>query len=345
MGFQGRKRLFSVSLYMTDQIQSTAFVDGPGGGVVYWQLKKTRKLQVIVMKCCSFGSLNMDHMYRVHAFLSPGETRPAQSVSHVCGGKGLNQAIALASAGARVFQAGNVGDDADGQRLIAALTERGVDASLVRRLPGVDCGHAIIQVADNGENCILLFAGANFGVDEEQIEAALGHFEAGDLLVMQNEINLLPRIMRAAKARGLRIAFNPSPFNERVTPELITLSDILFVNEVEARQLIPEAADDDDAGRLLHAKWPHLLLVQTLGSRGAVAYDGDACLRQPAIPVQAVDTTGAGDTFTGFFLAAWTRGEPLQICLRQAAQAAALCVSRMGTSAAIPTLEEVQRMA
>ena len=106
--------------------------------------------------CLSFGSLNMDHVYRVPAFLTPGETLRSDSLTHVCGGKGLNQSIAAASAGLKVTMAGNVGDNAEGERLCAALTARGVDPSLVRHLPDTDCGHAIIQVADNGENAILL---------------------------------------------------------------------------------------------------------------------------------------------------------------------------------------------
>lgn len=294
------------------------------------------------MKCCCFGSLNMDHVYRVTAFLSPGETRAAQALAHVCGGKGLNQAIALAAAGAEVTMAGNVGDNAEGARLEAALRARGVDTRLLRRLPEVDCGHAVIQVADNGENCILLFGGANERVDAEQIAAVLKQFSAGDLLILQNEINLLPEIMRAARQRGLRIAFNPSPFNARITEELLRLADIVFVNEVEARQLVDGAASGEAAGALLHARYPHLLLVQTLGAQGALAWQGEAFERQAAFPVRAVDTTGAGDTFTGFFLAAHAAGRPLKECLRLAAKASALCVTRLGASAAIPTMAEVE---
>ena len=159
---------------------------------------------------------------------------------------------------------------------------------------------------------------------------------------MQNEINLLPEIMRAARQRGLRIAFNPSPFNARITEELLRLADIVFVNEVEARQLVDGAASGEAAGALLHARYPHLLLVQTLGAQGALAWQGEAFERQAAFPVRAVDTTGAGDTFTGFFLAAHAAGRPLKECLRLAAKASALCVTRLGASAAIPTMAEVE---
>ena len=291
--------------------------------------------------CLCFGSLNMDHMYRVPAFLSPGETLRSGSLTHVCGGKGLNQSIAAASAGLNVAMAGNVGDNAEGERLCATLTARGVDASLVRRLPDTDCGHAIIQVADNGENAILLFGGANERVDDEQIAAVMQELRPGDLVIMQNEINALPEIMKAAHACGAKIVFNPSPFNARVTENLIRSSDILFVNEVEAAQLVNNEAEGEAAGALLHARWPHLLLVETLGGDGAVAWLNDEVCHQPIFPVKAVDTTGAGDTFTGFFLGAWGRGMSLSDCLDLAARASALCVSRMGTSSAIPTLTEV----
>ena len=291
-------------------------------------------------RCLSIGSLNMDHVYRVPAFLTPGETLRSDSLTHVCGGKGLNQSIAAASAGLKVTMAGNVGDNAEGERLCAALTARGVDPSLVRHLPDTDCGHAIIQVADNGENAILLFGGANEQVDSKQISAVMQTLRPGDFIIMQNEINALSEIMEAAHAHGAKIVFNPSPFNARVTESLIASSDILFVNEVEAAQLVNNEAEGESAGALLHARWPHLLLVETLGSNGAVAWFGNEVCHQPIYPVKSVDTTGAGDTFTGFFLGAWARGMSLSDCLDLAARASAICVSRVGTSSAIPTLSE-----
>ena len=294
------------------------------------------------MKCCCFGSLNMDHIYRVAEFVQPGETRKVTALNHVCGGKGLNQSLALAAGGAQVLPAGNVGDNADGDHLAAALAARGLDTGLVRRLPDCECGHGIIQVTDRGENCILYYAGANERVDARQIDEVLSYLDPGDLLVLQNEINDPLTLVRAAKARGRRVALNPSPCNALITPALLSLVDILFVNEVEARQLAGPADADEAAGAALHARYPGALLVQTLGARGAVAFQGDAVYQQPAFPVQAVDTTAAGDTFTGFFLSAWMAGGDLPACLRLAARAAALCVTRLGASVSIPSLAEVQ---
>ena len=293
-----------------------------------------------IPRCLSFGSLNMDHIYRVPAFLTPGETLRSDSLTHVCGGKGLNQSIAAASAGLKVTMAGNVGDNAEGDRLCTTLIAHGVDSSMVRRLPDTDCGHAIIQVADNGENAILLFGGANEQVDTNQISAVMQALHPGDLVILQNEINALSEIMEAAHACGAKIVFNPSPFNARITDNLIASSDILFVNEVEAAQLVNNEAEGETAGTLLHTRWPHLLLVETLGGNGAVAWLGNEVCRQSIYPVKAVDTTGAGDTFTGFFLGAWARGMSLSDSLDLASRASALCVSRMGTSSAIPTLAE-----
>lgn len=293
-----------------------------------------------IPRCLCFGSLNMDHVYRVPAFLTPGETLRSDNLTHVCGGKGLNQAIAAASAGLSVIMAGNVGDNAEGKRLCAALTARGIDASFVRHLPDTDCGHAIIQVADSGENAILLFGGANEQVDAKQISKVICNLHPGDLVILQNEVNSLSEIMAAARAQGAKIAFNPSPFNERVTEELIESSDILFVNEVEASQLVHGEAEGENAGALLHARWPHLLLVETLGANGAIAWRNEEVFRQAIYPVKVVDTTGAGDTFTGFFLAAYAKNMALSACLDLAARASALCVSRMGTSSAIPSLAE-----
>ena len=292
----------------------------------------------MTMKICSFGSLNLDHIYRVGEIVRPAETISSLGTQDVCGGKGLNQSVAMARAGAKVWHAGNVGQDEAGQVLEAALRAEQIDTSLIRRLP-VPSGHAIIQINAQGENAIIVFGGANQQVTQEQIDAVFAQFEPGDLLVLQNEVNCLPEIIRAAHARGMKIALNPSPITAALAQIPVELCDILFVNEIEAGQL----CDTEKASlEQLAARFPHAMLVYTMGSRGASVYVDGKTYHQDAIRVKAVDTTGAGDTFTGYFLAAIGEGMGIEEALLLATKAAAIGVTRPGASVSIPARAEVE---
>ncbi len=292
------------------------------------------------MKVLSFGSLNMDYVYRVKDFVRPGETISCQSRVCVCGGKGLNQSIAMARCGAQVSHAGNVGRGEDGEALVTALCESGVDTSLVRRL-GAPGGHTVIQLSDSGENSILLFGGTNLMVDETQVEEALNSFGPGDLLVSQNEISMLPRIMQKAHDKGMTIAFNPSPITKDIFELPLHLADILFVNEIEAQALAMKG-EGEDVVTALSKRYPKAMIVETLGRQGALVFKDGQIFRQSSFPVKAVDTTGAGDTFMGYFLGALLEGKDIPVCMALAAKAAALCVSRLGASVAIPVRREVE---
>lgn len=290
------------------------------------------------MKICSFGSLNLDHVYRVKDFVRPGETISARSQQDVCGGKGLNQSIAMARAGAQVYQAGNIGTDEAGEKLRAALEQAGVQTDFLRALP-MPSGHTIIQVSDAGENAIICFGGANQAVDAQQAERVLSHFAPGDLLVLQNEINHLEGILHCARDRGLKIAMNPSPITEGLEKLPLEICDILFVNELEAAYL---CGREEGSLSALAQRFPRAMLVFTQGSRGAQVWHAGRVYTQKAYRVQTVDTTGAGDTFTGYFLAALSEGQDIPACMRLAARAAAIGVSRPGASVSIPTREEVE---
>lgn len=291
------------------------------------------------MRILNFGSMNLDYVYRVPHFVAPGETMAAVDQTVNPGGKGLNQSIALARAGAPVCHAGCVGTG--GEPLVRLLAENEVDTSFLRP---VDCfqGNAVIQVNDSGENCILLFGGSNRAVTQAQIDETLAHFSAGDYLVLQNEISGLEHLVRTAAARGMRIVLNPSPFEEALRALDYNAIAWLLVNEVEARQITGET-QPEAVWAALHAKYPALCVVLTLGGAGAVCYTPQQTVRQPIFPVQAVDTTAAGDTFTGFFLGALVQGRPLAECMRRAAMASAIGVSRAGASCSIPTADEVDR--
>lgn len=289
------------------------------------------------MRVLNFGSLNLDYVYRVPHFVAPGETLAAAGQTVNLGGKGFNQSIALARAGAPVFHAGCVGYE--GQPLVDFLKESGADVTFVRRVDRPQ-GRAVIQVTDTGENCILLFGGSNEAVTERQADGALAQFGAGDWLVLQNEIPCVGYLVRQAAARGMQILLNPSPFGGELRALDYGPVTWLAVNEVEAEQLTGKRRPEE-AWAALHAAWPRLKLLLTLGSAGSVCFTPGGACRQPAFPARAVDTTGAGDTFTGFFLAGLAAGLPLAACMRRAAMAAAISVSRPGAAGSIPSGAEV----
>ena len=291
------------------------------------------------MKILNFGSLNLDYVYQVEHFVQPGETLSAVSQTVNPGGKGLNQSIALAKAGAETYHAGCLG--VGGEGLKALLLENGVNTDYLYPVDALQ-GNAVIQVDDSGQNCILLFGGSNQCVTEEQVEETLKAFGAGDWLLLQNEINNLPLIVNRAYERGMKIALNPSPFNEKLNAVDFSKLSWLLVNEVEAEQF-SGSRDPEEVWHTLHEKYPKLNLLVTLGSEGSMAFTEAESVKQTAMKVKAVDTTAAGDTFTGFFIAGLTEGKPLRECMRRATAASAIAVTRAGAAPSIPTREEVER--
>ena len=289
------------------------------------------------MRVLVFGSLNIDHVYQVPHFLRPGETMDSTAYSRNAGGKGLNQAIALARAGQDTAFAGAIGQD--GLFLRDALTQAGVDTRHVQVLEAAT-GHAIIQVEEAGGNAILLYGGANRCITREMAQEVLAHFAPGDCVLLQNEISCGKDILLLAKQKGLRIALNPSPVSADLHQWPLAEVDWLILNEVEGEDLtgqhLPQAMLDE-----LNRRFPRTAVVLTLGENGAYYRDASQQLHQHAIPVKAVDTTAAGDTFTGYFLQSVLAGNSPADALRIAAHAAALAVTRPGAGASIPMMEEV----
>ncbi len=290
------------------------------------------------MRALCFGSLNIDYVYAVPRFVAAGETLAASVLETFSGGKGLNQSVALARAGLETYHAGAVGTD--GAFLVDELRAAGVHTEAVETLASVRTGHAIIQRDGAGENCILLYGGANRAVTREQIDRTLAAFGAGDLVVLQNEISELGYLAQAAKARGMTVALNPSPMDEGARGAL-ACADYLLLNETEAALLLAGdmPRETADAAPLLRERFP-AAVVLTLGARGSVYADGETLLTQEAFPVRAVDTTGAGDAFTGSFLAGMAEGRGAAWSLRFASAAAALAVTRPGAAPSIPTRAE-----
>ncbi len=286
----------------------------------------------------NLGSLNLDYVYHVDHIVLPGETIDAADVQINCGGKGLNQSTALARAGAQVFHAGMIGED--GGALLDACRDTGVDVGLVRTVEG-RTGHAIIQVDRLGQNSIVLFGGANRALTASYIEEALEGYGPDDVIVLQNEVNMLPRIIEAASTRGLRIVLNPSPFDDRIAECDLSRVWLFFVNEVEGAQLTGKTEADEIISELSRM-FPAANIVLTLGSQGAVALVDGVRFEQPAVPCEVLDTTAAGDTFTGFFLAEYLRSGDAARALLTAAHASSIAVSRPGAAPSVPTLAEVR---
>ena len=252
------------------------------------------------MKILNFGSLNLDLVYQMPHFVRAGETLSSTGFSRNVGGKGLNQSVALAKAGAEIYHAGLVGED--GEMLRAFLADNGVDTRFVRTIDQPS-GHAVIQVVPEGNNCIFLYGGANQCVTEAFIQEVLENFGPGDFLVLQNEINKIDAIIHAAHARGMQVVLNPSPIADNLKTLPLEKISWFILNEIEGAELSGETEADRILDKLT-ALYPHAKIVLTLGGDGSVyAGDGER-VRQRAYRVQAVDTTAAGDTFTGFFFAA-----------------------------------------
>ncbi len=290
------------------------------------------------MKVLNFGSLNIDYVYSVDHFVRAGETISSTGMETFTGGKGLNQSVAFARAGAKTFHAGCIG--AEGAFLRKMLEDSGADTRFVKTLDGVACGHAIIQVTPAGENCIMLFGGANQRITEEFMDSVFAEFGEGDLLMLQNEINGLPRIIKRAREKRMSIALNPSPFNEKITE--LDLSDIdwLILNETEGCEITGKTDADDIINELI-SRYPHMRIVLTLGSKGSRYADRDSRAEQSIFKAQAVDTTAAGDTFTGYFFSCVMSGKAPAEALKIASAASSITVSRKGAAPSIPTMQEV----
>ena len=219
----------------------------------------------------NFGSLNIDYVYGVDHFVSAGETLASTTREVFAGGKGLNQSVAFAKAGCSVFHAGAVGKF-DGELLLNVLNKAGVDISNIQLREDVASGHTIIQVDKNGQNCILLYGGANQSLQKDHIKQVLSKFTAGDLLMLQNEVNNLDYLMKEASERGIQIAFNVSPFHTDLLKLPLHLCSYLLVNEVEAAG-IAQCSPDEKPEELLAALEKHLPdvnIVLTLGARAVV---------------------------------------------------------------------------
>lgn len=290
------------------------------------------------MKVLNIGSLNYDYVYSVQHIVQGGETISSDDLAVYCGGKGLNQSIALAKAGVSVFHAGMVGED--GMLFFEVCKANGVDITFLKEIEGKS-GHTIIQVDENAQNSIILYGGANQALTKEYIDSLLDHFAEGDFLLLQNEVNELSYIIEKAYENKLTIILNPSPYNEKIEHCDLSKISYFMINEIEGGQITGETEFD----RMLEAlkiKFPTVKVVLTLGADGVLYQDQSNRYKQDAIRVKAIDTTAAGDTFTGYFIAGILEERQIPEILKMATKAAAIAVSRKGATDSIPVREEVE---
>jgi len=288
------------------------------------------------VRILNFGSCNMDYVYHVDHAVRPGETISAEKLDIFPGGKGLNQSVAAARAGASVWHAGCVG--LEGKLLTDTLRESGVSLLLDRaEAPN---GHAIIQISPDGENCIVLHRGTNGMIRKTMADGCMRHFGQDDILLLQNEINLVPYLIEKGHKLGLQVIFNAAPYDSSLKDLDLNQISYLVVNEIEAEGFFL-TADPHKISAYLKKAYPKLRVVLTLGKCGCALIHANGVLSHPAYPVKAVDTTAAGDTFTGYFAAMLAAGKAPQECLRYASAAAALAVTKHGAAPSIPALDQV----
>ena len=290
-------------------------------------------------KILNYGSLNLDYVYNVPHFVSAGETLSSYNMEVICGGKGLNQSIALARGGARVFHAGKIGFN--GGMLENILKENNVDTSYLLK-DEKENGHAIIQVDKTGQNCILLFSGSNGKIEKDEIDSTLENFEKGDYIILQNEISNVPYIIEKAYEKGLFTVFNPSPITDDILSYPLDKISLLILNEVEGKAITGEEEPDKIIEKLFE-NYKGIRVLLSLGTKGSVYADETQKIKAGIFKAKAVDTTAAGDTMLGFFVSALSKGIDEKDALILATKASAIAVSRKGAAPSIPTLSEAEK--
>ena len=265
------------------------------------------------MKVLCFGSANLDHVYKVNHFTVPGETQGCLEYTVKCGGKGVNQAIAMSLAGNETYFAGIIGND--GTLLKDALVGKNVNIDYLK-ISNKPTGHAIIEVDQSGQNHILLYGGTNKEIDFEYIDEVLSHFSTGDVVVLQNEINNVPYIIDRCYEKEMKIFFNAAPYDESIQNYPIE--------------------------QVLKQKYPHTNILFTMGKDGSRVLTNNEDVKVEAMKVNAIDTTGAGDTYIGYFVKGILEGFSLVESANLATKASAIAVTRFGAVDSIPSYDEVK---
>ena len=290
------------------------------------------------MKILNFGSVNIDLNFKVDHIVRPGETISSINFSQSPGGKGLNQSIALSNVNNNIYHAGKYGQD--GEFIKKILEDNGVNTKFLEKSQK-NTGNALIQIDKNGENSIVLYKGANYDIDENFVDKVLENFSKGDCLVLQNEISSLKYVIEKAYNKKMKICLNPSPINEVIFDLDLSKLDFLILNETEAKD-ISKHSNKDEIIKFFRKTYPNLKIILTLGSKGSIYFDKNQLIKQKPYLVKAIDTTGAGDTFMGYFVCLYFAGNSIANSLNLASKASALACTKNGSQDSIPDLKDLK---
>lgn len=289
------------------------------------------------IKILNFGSLNIDKIYEVDEIGKEGETISSSNFEETIGGKGLNQTVAIHRAGGEVYHAGLIGDR-DSAILLDFIEDNKIN-SLIEKIDGPS-GHAIIQIDQSGGNSIMVNGGANHKISSEYVDRVIKSFSKGDFLIIQNEINANSYVIEKAKEKGMIIFLNPSPIDDRINDIDLTQIDYILINENEGEKLTGRF-EPEEIINYFKTNYPNLAIILTLGVDGGVYAKDKDYISFKAHPVEVIDSTAAGDTFLGYFVANLARGKEIEEILDLASFAASLTCKKKGAARAIPSIDEV----
>ena len=299
------------------------------------------------MKIFVFGSVNIDVSARMAALPRPGQTVNATGYGIGLGGKGANQAVAVAKLGGDIRFVGAVGNDSFGELAVKQMQEFGLNTKSVRIIDNVDTGMAIIQVEEAGQNTIAVCAGANARWSAGDIDSYTADIAKAKITLLQREVPHLANlaVAKAVRAAGGCVLLDPAPVGDAShMADLIALSDIISPNETEAAEITgiepTDLASAEAAARNLLERGPKTVILK-LGNRGALLVTADEVKHFAPFKVNVVDTVAAGDSFNGGFAVAFSQGQTLHDCVRYGSAAGAIAVTRTGAGRAAPTAAEV----
>ena len=286
------------------------------------------------MKILNFGSINKDFFYSVNDFVKPGETISSIKYNVKIGGKGLNQSVGISKAGQKIYHAGII--NKDDTFILDKLKKWNINCENII-LGDKPTGHAVIQVDKNGENSIIIHGGANHDFDIKFIKSVLSKFDSGDILVLQNEINNIKEIIDGAHHKKMKIVFNPAPFNNEILSYDLNKISTLILNQTEGEALSKEKKPVNIL-KVLNSKFNNTEIILTLGEKGSLYSFKDELLKIKPHKVDTVDTTGAGDTFIGYYVAGIASKMNKKDNLKRASKAAAIATTKLGGAGSIPRI-------
>ena len=286
------------------------------------------------MKILNIGSINKDYFYSVDNFAKPGETISSKSYKISLGGKGLNQSVAISKAGIKVFHVGKI--NKEDRWIINKLKNWNINCDHIEFSEN-PTGHAVIQVNDKGENSIIIHHGANHMLNIKKIIRTLSSLKKGDFVVIQNEVNYINEIINISHQNELKIFFNPAPYSKKILTYNLEKISVLILNQTEGENLSRKKTPSEIIEKL-NQKYRDTEIILTLGDKGSFYSFNNETIKIESEKVKTIDTTAAGDTFIGFYIASIASGMDVKNSLNRASKAAAISTTIMGGAESIPEI-------